>query len=177
MTHLSAPRLALSAELTARDIALRPQTETDVDFLRSLYIVNRWPEVAQLVDWTDEQRLAFLADQFRLQHLHYTTHYADAEFTIVEWEGQPIGRLGVFRNSKDLRIVDIVLRPEIRSHGVGRHLIESVFAEARQTNRTVSIHVEVFNPARRLYDRLGFRQVEETGPYLLMVWSPAAVAG
>jgi hypothetical protein len=32
----------------------------------------------------------------------------------------------------------------------------------------LSIHVERFNPALRLYERLGFREVEDKGVYLLM---------
>jgi hypothetical protein len=32
--------------------------------------------------------------------------------------------------------------------------------------------VEQFNPALRLYKRLGFHQKEDKGVYLLMEWSP-----
>jgi hypothetical protein len=32
------------------------------------------------------------------------------------------------------------------------------------------IHVERFNPALRLYERLGFRQVEDKGVYLFLEW-------
>jgi len=34
--------------------------------------------------------------------------------------------------------------------------------------------VERFNPALRLYQRLGFRHVEDQGPYYLMEWRPGA---
>jgi hypothetical protein len=33
------------------------------------------------------------------------------------------------------------------------------------------VHVERFNPALRPSERLGFRQVEDKGVYLLMEWS------
>jgi hypothetical protein len=32
------------------------------------------------------------------------------------------------------------------------------------------IHVERLNPAVRLYERLGFRQIEDKGVYLFMEW-------
>jgi hypothetical protein len=32
------------------------------------------------------------------------------------------------------------------------------------------IHVERFNPALRLYERLGFRPIEDKGVYLFMEW-------
>ena len=38
------------------------------------------------------------------------------------------------------------------------------------TDLPVTIHVEVYNPAMRLYERLGFRPIEDRGPYRLMEW-------
>jgi ribosomal protein S18 acetylase RimI-like enzyme len=73
----------------------------------------------------------------------------------------------------DLRIVDIALLPEFRAQGLGSGLIEAVFAAARVTGSKVSIHVENFNPARRLYERLGFIEVGEHGVYRRMEWQPA----
>jgi hypothetical protein len=37
--------------------------------------------------------------------------------------------------------------------------------------KPLRIHVEGFNPALRLYERLGFRQIEDKGVYLFMEWS------
>jgi hypothetical protein len=36
---------------------------------------------------------------------------------------------------------------------------------APAAGKPVTIHVEVFNPAMRLYERLGFRPIEERGSY------------
>jgi len=38
----------------------------------------------------------------------------------------------------------------------------------------VTIHVEAVNPAIRLYQRLGFKQIEDKGVYLLMEWKERA---
>lgn len=45
--------------------------------------------------------------------------------------------------------------------------------EAGRSGRTLSIHVEMNNPARRLYERLGFRAAGEHGVYVLMERAPA----
>jgi hypothetical protein len=37
----------------------------------------------------------------------------------------------------------------------------------------VRIHVERCNPALRLYERLGFRQIDDRGVYLFMEWTDA----
>jgi ribosomal protein S18 acetylase RimI-like enzyme len=45
--------------------------------------------------------------------------------------------------------------------------------EAATAGKAVSIHVEKFNPAMRLYRRLGFKTEEDKGVYDLMRWTAA----
>ncbi|HTE20911.1 MAG TPA: GNAT family N-acetyltransferase, partial [Armatimonadota bacterium] len=80
----------------------------------------------------------------------------------------------VARWAEEIRIVDIALLPEHRGGGVGTMLIRRLFDEGDASGRKVSIHVEIFNPARRLYERLGFVQAAERGVYLLMERNPIA---
>jgi predicted GNAT family acetyltransferase len=68
--------------------------------------------------------------------------------------------------------MDIALLPDFRGAGLGTALLAGLFAEATAAGKTVTIHVEGFNPARRLYERLGFRQIGEHGVYHLMEWTP-----
>ena len=49
-----------------------------------------------------------------------------------------------------------------------------VLDEAALLGKPVRIHVEKNNPAMHLYDRLGFRQVEDQGVYWLMECNAAA---
>ena len=149
-------------------IALRPITEADAPFLRALYGSTRAEELAA-VPWSEEQKRAFVDMQFHAQSVHYAKHYGDGEFLIIEDGGAPIGRLLLHRVPDEIRIVDISLMPEHRSRGIGTKLLREVLAEGEATNRKVSIHVEHFNPAKRLYERLGFRHVETNGVYDLMV--------
>ncbi|NYZ16456.1 GNAT family N-acetyltransferase [Azospirillum sp. RWY-5-1] len=167
----AAPIFAPGAALAALGLSFRLETEEDIPFIRRLYCEMRWEELAVVRDWTDEQKIGFLAQQYEAQRHHYARAYFDAEFLVIERAGEPIGRLYLYRgHPTDIRIVDIGLLIAARSQGLGRAIIESVFDEARAGGRTVSIHVEVFNPARRLYDRLGFVEQGEHGPYRLMRW-------
>ena len=43
-------------------------------------------------------------------------------------------------------------------------------SEAVAAGKPLRIHVERFNPALRLYERLGFRQIDDRGVYLFMEW-------
>ena len=139
-------------------------------FLRHLYGTTREREM-QLVPWTPAEKAAFLDMQFTAQKTHYEEYYPDCQFLIIELDGRAIGRLYIDRGDDDIRITDIALLPEFRGRGIGRMLLEEILEEAAATGRTVTIHVEHFNPARRLYDRLGFRHVDTNGVYHLMEWS------
>lgn len=161
--------LALSAALTNQGVTLRSERDDDVPFLRDLYASTRSEELAR-VPWTDAQKIAFLHDQFRLQRAHYLDAYRDASFDLVLAGEIPIGRLCLFRGATDHRVVDVALMPEWRGRGVGGALLRCVQAEAGRLGRSVSIHVERVNPAKRLYERLGFVPVEDKGIYLLLVW-------
>lgn len=155
-------------------ITRRPIGGEDMEFLCSLYASTREEELAP-VPWPPEHKMAFLRQQFEAQHRHYQEHYAGAAFDLLLVDGRPAGRLYVARWTKTVRIVDIALMPEFRGHGIGTALVTELFAEADASGRTVSIHVESNNPARRLYQRLGFQDVGEHGVYRLMERAAAPV--
>jgi len=157
-------------------VTLRPITDADMEFLHRLYGTTREDELAQ-VDWSPEQKAAFVAQQFRAQHQFWQENYQDTSWDLIlDGGGRPVGRLYVARWAEEIRIVDIALLPEHRGGGVGTMLIRRLFDEGDASGRKVSIHVEIFNPARRLYDRLGFVPAAERGVYLLMERAPAAAA-
>jgi ribosomal protein S18 acetylase RimI-like enzyme len=70
--------------------------------------------------------------------------------------------------------MDIALLPAYRRRGIGTRLLEKVLSEGARSEKTVSIHVEAFNPALRWYERLGFKKVADHGPYYLMTWTAGA---
>lgn len=114
-----------------------------------------------------EQWGSFIAQQFEAQSHAYSA-YRDTSFEVVLVDGEPAGRLIVARWPEELRVVDIALLPEFRGRGIGEELMRSLLEEAEERGVKTSIHVERFNPAQRLYARLGFRMVSETGVYLLL---------
>lgn len=152
-------------------ILLRPASASDEEFLYSVYASTRAEEMAQ-VSWTDQEKRAFLRMQFQAQYRFYTENYSGAEFQVILIENQPVGRLYLHRRKNEIRILDIALLPEYRNQGLGSTLLNNILEEGRQNNRSVTIHVERFNPALHLYQRLGFRLQQDKGIYYFMEWSP-----
>lgn len=167
-------KLVLPAALAAQGFVLRPETEADLPFLRRLYVSTRWDELAIVTYWSDAQKQEFLESQFALQRHHYRTYYPNTEWIVLEQDGAPAGRLYLDRQAKELTVVDISLLPEWRGRRIGTALMQAVMAEAHAAGKAVSIAVEKFNPAQRLYRRLGFREVSDEGVYWFMEWRAAA---
>jgi len=156
-------------------ITLRPETPQDEEFLFGLYATTRAGEMA-LLPWDAAQKNDFLRMQFRAQHEHYTLYYPHASYQVIEIEARPVGRLYIDRWEHEIRVMDITLAPEFRGQGIGRGLLGEILEEGKRAGKAVTIHVELYNPARRLYHRLGFEVIENKGIYLLMRWSPPAAA-
>jgi ribosomal protein S18 acetylase RimI-like enzyme len=155
--------------------SLRPAVDADREFLTVLYASTRAEEL-ELVDWDEEARRAFIEHQFRAQDEHYRSNYPGATLDVIEVDGEPAGRLYVHRGPSDIRIMDIALAPGFRGRGIGTKLLRSLIHEAEGSARKLSIHVEMNNPARSLYDRLGFRPAGEHGIYVLMERPPRGVS-
>jgi ribosomal protein S18 acetylase RimI-like enzyme len=152
-------------------LTFRPIADADLPFLSRLYASTRAEELTA-TPWTDEQKAAFLDMQFRAQHSHYQQYYPKADWLVTMREGEDVGRLYIERWPSEHCIIDIAFLPEHRGKGLGAALMRDLMDEAAACGKAVAIHVEKFNPAMRLYRRLGFTTEEDKGVYDLMRWSP-----
>ena len=147
-------------------VELRPAAATDQEFRFHVYACSRAEELA-VVDWDGPARRAFLRQQFDARETWYRGQFAGATVDIVTVDGERAGVLCVDRGA-EIRIVEIALVPERRGRGAGTALLRAVLAEADAAGKRVTVHVEALNPARRLYDRLGFTVAEDKGVYVLL---------
>jgi ribosomal protein S18 acetylase RimI-like enzyme len=155
------------------EIALRESTPADRDFLLLVYASTRAEEMA-MTGWPQEQKTAFLVQQFQAQDTHYRTHYGGAQFQVVEIDGAAAGRLYWHEAPDELCLMDVALLPQWQRQGIGNAVMKVLVERAVELNRPIGLHVERENPAKRLYERYGFCDVEERGFYVYMRFSPAA---
>jgi GNAT superfamily N-acetyltransferase len=148
-------------------ISLRPAGPADQELFNRVYAATRTDELAA-VDWDDTAKETFLRMQFEAQHKYYTENYTGASFDVVVCDDGPCGRLYTVRWESEIRIMDIAVLPGFRNRGIGTRLLHDIIAEGEKLGLPVSIHVERFNPALRLYSRLGFECIEDKGVYLLL---------
>jgi ribosomal protein S18 acetylase RimI-like enzyme len=154
-------------------LALRPVRPDDEDFLFRTYAGTRADEMA-LVDWSPEQKQAFLQMQFDAQRRSYQMQFPDAKHDVILHGDASAGRLMVDRSEECILVIDIALLPEHRNSGIGSRLLRELQAEAAASDQPLRMHVENFNRARRLYERLGFTKIDEVGFYWLLEWRAPA---
>ena len=150
-------------------ITFRPAAPDDEAFLLKVYGSTRAEEL-QAVPWSEAQREAFLKMQLAAQHHHYRQLYPAGDYLIILDRDRAVGRLYVARLEEQIRIIDITILPEERGRGLGTSIIGDLMAEAAQAGKPLRIYVESFNPSLRLFEHLGFSQIEENGIHLLMQW-------
>lgn len=73
--------------------------------------------------------------------------------------------------------LSMAVRPEARGRGIGSALARQLLARAGGQYTAVSLSVTAENPARRLYARLGFVEVQRAGQAITMRWQPDARHG
>ncbi len=161
----------MNFELKNKKISFRPVTAHDDAFLLRLYAGTREDELA-LTNWSDMQKQQFCAMQYQAQKNDYFENYKQAEFSTVLLDGKRIGRLYLDVKNDEIRIIDIALLKEYRNQGIGTDILRAVLELGTSKRLPVRIHVENFNPALRLYRRLGFKHVNDNGVYRLMEWVP-----
>ncbi|MBN2908939.1 GNAT family N-acetyltransferase [Polycladomyces sp. WAk] len=132
-------------------VRLRPSTEADFAFVFTLNKTNMRRYVERLRGWNDAAERADMKRKFR-----------PGSDQIIEVDGRPAGVFAVDRRADEWHLRHIELLPAFQNRGIGTALIRQLLEEAHQQGVAVTLQVLKMNPARRLYERLGFRVVGET---------------
>ncbi|KVV47396.1 GCN5 family acetyltransferase [Burkholderia territorii] len=139
-------------------IRQRPASNSDVPFLlmlRRLTMTEHLQRVGAPID--DETH-----------HRRIATNFDDA---VILCDGaDPVGLLKVTRAPDEWHVHQIQILPSHQGQGIGESVLRALLAEAARVPVPVSLGVLHGNPARRLYERLGFVVTSETGTSTSLLW-------
>jgi GNAT superfamily N-acetyltransferase len=150
-----------------RRLTLKETFPEDLPFLARLYYDTRRQEVGAW-GWSQEQQELFLRMQFEAQSRSYRAAFPDATDRIICLEGAHIGRMLTVQEPAGIRLIDIALLDEHRNRGIGTELLRRL----QQEGCSLRLQVLQGNPAIRLYQRLGFVQIDADLMYVQMEWIP-----
>ena len=141
------------------DIELRNVNENDFDWLYDL----RSQTMTKYINDS--------GDQFNLETQSNRVMKEYESIKIVRNNNQDIGMFKVKRNSGKWEIIQIQLLPDFQHMGIGTKLIQNLQAEASQQGVAIFLSVLKVNPAKRLYERLGFETFQEKEKSYTMCYS------
>lgn len=143
----------------------------DEIFLLEVYAGGRAEEMRDW-GWSTQEKEEFLRLQYRFQAQAYRMRYPGADCYLI-WTGkQRAGRLMAARTAEAIILLDISLLPVFRNQGIGTSILKALQNESAATRKPVALSVMAANPARVLYERLGFQIVQQSDAYLRMAWVP-----
>ena len=146
-------------------LSLRPAELADEAFLLSLRHQTMTEHLKRVGEPTTPE-----AHRERMRHRF-------RDLRIVLLDGEAIGMVKVYRAPDAWVLHQVQILPSRQGSGVGRWVVEGVMADATEAGLPVRLSVLDGNPARRLYERLGFRAVGRDGNETVFELEPSEGGG
>jgi ribosomal protein S18 acetylase RimI-like enzyme len=74
-------------------------------------------------------------------------------------DGEPVGLMKLAISPDTWELLQLQLSPRLQGRGIGRALLDELLADPDAAGVDVTLSLLKANPAKRLYERLGFVQV------------------
>jgi ribosomal protein S18 acetylase RimI-like enzyme len=138
------------------EIGFRSALENDFDFLYTLHSATMKEYVNKT--WGEG---TFQENMFR-------KNYVPSQMQVITLAGNDIGMISVEERDEYIFLRVIEIHPLYQRRGLGTTIIQKIIDNAARQMKPVRLQVLKVNPAKRLYDRLGFAVIEETSTHYIM---------
>ena len=141
--------IALDLQNGPVPIELRPALDHDFEYCRRLYFDG----MGWIIDELHLDRTA--------QETGFRQQWNTAQVRIVLFDGTDVGWVQTVRADNELFVGQMFVESLFQRKGIGTQVMKRLISEATAFNLAVRVNVVRINPARRLYERLGFRVTHE----------------
>jgi len=159
--------------MTLKGLHFRPTKLEDAPALTS------WLSDPEILRWFPMFDMREIEDAVRIW-----VGYARLEAGITaEYNGEPVGMANLYiqpyKKLVHTCLFSIIVKSDLRGKGIGSALIEELLKLAKEKFHIEILHLEVYdgNPARRLYERAGFKEfgrqnkfIKENGKYIAKIF-------
>jgi ribosomal protein S18 acetylase RimI-like enzyme len=148
-------------ETPAPAVTLRPAKPGDYFFALDLYLDGAKRHLSKIGRW-DHRRMT---ERFR-------RGYRQSQTRVIKAGPRDIGWMQIAEQVGRLHLRQLHLISAARGKGVGTRLIQDLFRRAVALGKPVTLEVMHGNPAKRLYERLGFKRSGRDADKIHMIWRP-----
>jgi ribosomal protein S18 acetylase RimI-like enzyme len=122
------------------------------DFALRLYLPAMRLYMQELCVWDEQQQRARFAAQWKRE-----------EVRVISVDEKDVGWLQFAELPTEIRLQKFFVSPQYQRSGIGSEVLINLLATWRPTRKKIVLKVLKNNPARRLYERLGFSVIAEAG--------------
>ena len=134
------------------------ESAEDESFLRRLVVETVAAELGASV-WPEPMRTHLLGLQYTSRRQSQRINFPGADSQIIQFNGADVGWVVVDTLPDEVRLVEIMIMPELRGQGIGTAVVREILAAGGDAGKPVRLSVNPMNRAAiRLYERLGFRR-------------------
>jgi ribosomal protein S18 acetylase RimI-like enzyme len=144
--HPDSPRVSSMASA----ITLRPARADDLGFVGRVYLRAMGPTLQRAAGLSLHQQAELLA-----------AHWSPTEIRIIAAAGREVGWIQAAPMEAAVFVRNFCIDPDYQRLGIGTAVMHLIIGEAAGNGDAVALGVAKGNPARRLYERLGFRQTHD----------------
>lgn len=138
------------------NINFRPIEASDYDFLWILHNAALKKYVTATWGWNEHWQREYFAKEFNTEN-----------GKIIVFENQDAGFLWYSVKPMENTLVSIKLLPEFQNKGIGTKIIKKLI---ENSDKSITLQVLKINPARCLYERLGFILSSENETHFKMTY-------
>ena len=136
---------------------LRPAEKTDFEFLYRLKAECLREYVEEIWGWDEAY-----------QRQHFTRSFDPTRMQIIVCHDHDVGALSIEDKGFERYLAGFYIMPDWQNRGLGTTILQDVIERLRAPGIPVRLQVLKVNPARRLYERLGFEIYDESDTHYLM---------
>jgi ribosomal protein S18 acetylase RimI-like enzyme len=133
-------------------VDLRRPTAEHYQFALDLYLLTMRPYTELLMVWDEAKQRNSFSAQWKLE-----------EVLIVVVDGKEVGWLQIADLQTEIRLQQLFIAPAHQRRGIGTQVLRGLVATWKQKGKPVLLTILKSNPARRLYERVGFSVIGEIG--------------
>lgn len=136
---------------------IRQAIAQDIDILDSIYTENMKKYVEKVYPWNPQL---------------FRNGFFPQDYQVLEINHQIIGFMKLVSSETEIYLAEIQIIKDYQKQGIGTKLIQSVMQQAQADNKILWLKVIQGNPAKKLYEKLGFTELRKSLYHFIMVNKP-----
>ena len=91
-----------------------------------------------------------------------------SDMRIIRADNNDIGVTTFYKENNEYVVGLIIIHPDYRGKGIATNIIMDYINIAKKDNKNINIKTCKYNPARQLYEKLGFKQYNEDDTHVYL---------